>query len=33
MESLKWVAEKACEGWVLVLPLVWIMYEFWVRLS
>lgn len=22
MESLKWVAEKACEGWVLVLPLV-----------
>lgn len=33
MERLKWVAEKACEGWLLVLPLMGGVYEFWGQLG
>lgn len=33
MEAIKWVVTKAFEGWVLVLPLLWIVFEFWKRLG
>lgn len=33
METLKWVVHKAFDGWLLVLPLMWIVFEFWSRLG
>ncbi len=29
MARLKWVAGKAYESWLLVLPLIGVLYEFW----